>query len=146
MNARRPNPSDPRSHRSTWVVLCPTPDGPPRSEYVEGTELVTDGAGGVLRILDGGQVVREYASGAWSTFCEWVNVYSDFLHGTVFRLPLPTEQRPPGEAERLLAGVMQMDPHEALQMLGRSLSRGTTSSEPAGVVLAPTRLPGPRHA
>ena len=63
----------PGAPKSTWVVLCPDADGTPRSEYVEGTELVNDQAAGVLRILDGGRVVREYTAGAWSTFCEWVN-------------------------------------------------------------------------
>lgn len=132
--------------RSTWVVLCPSADGRPRSEYVEGTEVETDDDAGVLRILDGGRVVREYTAGAWSTFCEWVNAYSDFLHGTVIRLAAADDDRAPTDAERLLAGAMRMDTQAALGMLGHSLSRGHLTSGSDGVVRTPTRLPGPRHA
>lgn len=138
--------STPPAEKCTWVVLCPGADGRPRSEYVEGTDLVTDDAAGALLILDGGRVVREYTAGAWSTFCEWVNAYSDFLHGTVIRLAAVPEPRPATEAERVLAGVMAMDTEAALGMLSHSLSRGRMSSGSDGAVRTPARLPGPRHA
>lgn len=103
--------------RSTWVVLCPGDDGRPRSEYVEGTDCVADRTAGVLRVLDGGQVVREYAAGAWSTFCEWVTASTDYFTNSAVRFGSLPEQRGPSDAERLLVGAMRMDTDAALSML-----------------------------
>ncbi len=135
----------PGGSRSTWVVLCPGDDGRPRSEYVEGTEVVADRAGGVLRILDGGQVVREYAVGAWSNFCEWVSAHTDYFASSAIRLTSVAEPPEPSDAERLLAAAMRMDTASALTMWDAARAHGKTS-EPDGVVRAPARLPGSRHA
>ena len=105
--------------RSTWVVLCPGAQGP-RSEYVDGTEVVADRTAGVLRVLDGGQVVREYAAGAWSTFCEWVGGSTDYFANSSVRWGAPPPPREPSDAERLLEGAMRMDTSSALSMLHRS--------------------------
>lgn len=117
--------------RSTWVVLCPGDDGRPRSEYVQGTEIVTDRPAGVLRVLDGGQVVREYAAGAWSTFCEWVSASTDYFAGSAIRLGSLPEPREPSPAERLLDGAMRMDTLAALSMLAASRSPGERRSRTA---------------
>ncbi len=105
--------------RSTGVVLCPGADGP-RSEFVDGTEVVADRSAGVLRVLDGGQIVREYAAGAWSTFCEWVGSSTDYFANTAVRWGAPPAPRPASDAERLLDGAMRMDTSSALSMLHRS--------------------------
>ncbi|MEO5834749.1 MAG: hypothetical protein ABIR83_15435 [Nakamurella sp.] len=134
-------------------MLCPTADGTPRSEYVEGTDLVTDDAAGVLRILDGDHVVREYTAGAWSTFCEWVNAYSDFLHGSVIRLPTsdpalpsPAGRRSGTDAECVPTGAMRIDAGAALGMLSGTFRGALMPSRSDGVGRGPTRWPGPRHA
>ena len=120
MTVPTPGSATPDGSRSTWVVLCPGADGRPRSEYVEGTEVVADSDAGVLRILDGGHVVREYAAGAWSTFCEWVSAHTDYFASAAIRLGSVPEPRQPSDAERLLAGAMRMDTESALTMWGAS--------------------------
>lgn len=148
MSDPRPGAAAPADGKSTWVVLCPGADGRPRSEYVVGTEVQADRTAGALRILDGGQVVREYSAGAWSNFCEWVSAYTDSFAASAFRLMEHSrpDERPPTEAERLLAGAMRMDTGAALTMLGAARARPERTSDTDGVVRAPTRLPGPRHA
>ncbi|WP_111768197.1 hypothetical protein [Nakamurella deserti] len=103
--------------RSTWVVLCPGDDGRPRSEYIRGTDCVADRTAGVLRVVDGHQVVREYAAGAWSNFCEWVTASTDYFASSAVRLATSPEQPGASDTERLLAGAMRMDTDAALSML-----------------------------
>lgn len=126
------------------MVLCRGDDGRSRSECVEGTEVTTDRAAGVLRILDRGQVVREYAAGSWSNFCEWVGAHTDYFASAAIRLDFPEPGRP-SDAQRLLAVAMTMNTESALTMMNAARAAGGTS-EPDGAVRAPARLPGPRHA
>jgi hypothetical protein len=79
--------------KTTWVVICTPSAGEPFSEYVEGTKLVSDAMAGMLTILDGDQIVRSYAAGAWSNFAEWVTNTVDFFSGNVIRRRLADDPK-----------------------------------------------------
>jgi hypothetical protein len=120
------------THRSVWVVLCPGADGRPGAEYVEGTEAVADRAAQVLRILDGGRVVREYLAGHWSNFSEWVSSPTDYFAASAVRLGSLPGPRRPTDAENLLAGAMRMDTEAAFAVLrGHASTREERRSRPA---------------
>ena len=73
---------------TTWIVVCTGPSGVPACEYVEGEQLVHDTSTGVLEIVAGNAVVREYAAGTWSNYTEWVSTDSWFGGLSTPRNPL----------------------------------------------------------
>lgn len=136
--------------KTTWVVLCKDAAGRSVSEYVEGTELVSDSVQGRLQIRDGGRVVREYSAGAWMNFCEWVSSYSDFINATVIRLPITERvaaaQRSAADTtQRVIASAMERNTQAAISLLKSTLPRSRTTPQMDGAVPAPPRLPDPRQ-